>query len=375
MVLSALLPSVNSTTILLKIVFSITLLSLVERSCWLGIVKGRMQQIRFNYSLKNIGLPGYDEYHRELFHKTENGIKRMRWKAHFYLNGESGKREKKSKQSPPAVPELKRFEDDIIHMTENIKFRHVDDEFMNTLEQDKRKVEASQNVFIFADKTHNIYEMHADKYNKLLKENITKTYKLAQDGTVDKINHDLKNIANELNIGNRMEPATQPQAFISLKDHKDGFENHPKCRLINPAKSDLGKVSKTILGKINAEIHRRTCPNQWRNFEDTITWFDSLTNKDRLSFLSFDIVEFYPSITESLLDRAIALGQQFTAISDSDIRIVKHARKSLLFYNQQAWTKRNNTTTFDVTMGSFDGAEVCELVGLFILKTLEKRFG
>jgi hypothetical protein len=89
--------------------------------------------------------------------------------------------------------------------------------------------------------------MHADKYNKLLTENITKTYKVAQDGTVDKINHELKNIANELNIGNRMEPVTQPQAFISLKDHKDGFEYHPKCRLINPAKSDLGKVSKTIL--------------------------------------------------------------------------------------------------------------------------------
>jgi hypothetical protein len=80
---------------------------------------------------------------------------------------------------------------------------------MNTLEQDKRKIEASQNVFVFADKTHNIYEMHADKYNKLLTENITKTYKLAQDGTVDKINHELKNIASELNIGNRMEPATQ----------------------------------------------------------------------------------------------------------------------------------------------------------------------
>ncbi|CAB4036789.1 Hypothetical predicted protein, partial [Paramuricea clavata] len=62
-------------------------------------------------------------------------------------------------------------------------------------------------------------------------------------------------------------------------------------------------------------------------------------------------------------------------ISDSDIRIVNHARKSLLFYNQQAWTRKNNTTTFDVTIGSFDGAEVCELVGLFILNTLEKRFG
>jgi hypothetical protein len=80
------------------------------------------------------------------------------------------------------------------------------------------------------------------------------------------------------------------------------------ARLINPAKSDLGKVSKTILDNINAEIHRQTCANQWRNSEDTITWFDSLTNKDILSFLSFDIVEFYPSITESLLDRAIEWG-------------------------------------------------------------------
>ena len=30
---------------------------------------------------------------------------------------------------------------------------------------------------------------------------------------------------------------------------------------------------------------------------------------------------------------------------------------------------------FDVTMGSYDGAEVCELVGLFILKHLGEKFG
>ena len=32
-------------------------------------------------------------------------------------------------------------------------------------------------------------------------------------------------------------------------------------------------------------------------------------------------------------------------------------------------------SVFDVTMGSFDGAEVCELVGLFILNSLQERFG
>jgi hypothetical protein len=30
---------------------------------------------------------------------------------------------------------------------------------------------------------------------------------------------------------------------------------------------------------------------------------------------------------------------------------------------------------FDVAMGSFDGAEVCELIGLFALNTLAKKFG
>ena len=30
---------------------------------------------------------------------------------------------------------------------------------------------------------------------------------------------------------------------------------------------------------------------------------------------------------------------------------------------------------FDVTMGSFDGAEVCELIGLFLLDNLSKKFG
>ena len=51
------------------------------------------------------------------------------------------------------------------------------------------------------------------------------------------------------------------------------------------------------------------------------------------------------------------------------------ASKSLLFHKNRTWSKRNTDTTFDVTMGSFDGAEICELVGLFILNSLEERFG
>ena len=62
-------------------------------------------------------------------------------------------------------------------------------------------------------------------------------------------------------------------------------------------------------------------------------------------------------------------------ISDEDISIIKHARKSLLFDHERPWIKNNNSNFFDVTMGSYDGAEISELVGLFILDHLGKKFG
>ena len=52
-----------------------------------------------------------------------------------------------------------------------------------------------------------------------------------------------------------------------------------------------------------------------------------------------------------------------------------HVRKSLLFTNDSTWMKRSRDPSFDVTMGCFDGAEVCELVGLYILNLLGSKFG
>ena len=36
---------------------------------------------------------------------------------------------------------------------------------------------------------------------------------------------------------------------------------------------------------------------------------------------------------------------------------------------------KKNTNLFDVAMRAYDGAEVCELVGLFLLNTLANKFG
>ena len=53
-----------------------------------------------------------------------------------------------------------------------------------------------------------------------------------------------KVIAQDLNIDERIEKYSQKLSFITLKDHKENFINNPKCRLINPAKSEIRIVSK-----------------------------------------------------------------------------------------------------------------------------------
>ena len=52
-----------------------------------------------------------------------------------------------------------------------------------------------------------------------------------------------------------------------------------------------------------------------------------------------------------------------------------HCQKSLLFDDETDWTKKNHNSMFDVTMGSFHGAEVCELLGLFLLNNLSEKYG
>ena len=58
-------------------------------------------------------------------------------------------------------------------------------------------------------------------------------------------------------------------------------------------------------------------------------------------FYSTDIAEFYPSITENILDMAISFARQRTKISNENLRIIKHCRNSLLYNNQEPWKKKN----------------------------------
>ena len=174
------------------------------------------------------------------------------------------------------------------------------------------------------------YPLDKAAYDKLYMENVTKSYKRAGSNVYHDINLEAKEIATELKIADIVERMAKKEAFITLKDHKDDFIINPKYRLVNPAKSELGKVSKTIIENINNKVKEQTRFNQWKKTDDVIRWFSNIRDKANCVFIQFDIQEFYPSISKDLLQKSLEYAKQFTNIPPEDIFTLMHARCSAL---------------------------------------------
>ena len=168
-----------------------------------------------------------------------------------------------------------------------------------------------------------------------------------------------------------MDAYIEAGTFITIKDHKPNFPGKLECRLLNPAKSNLGKISKMFLDKAITDIKQATHSNQWKSSGEVISWFKSLEDKQSLTFFKFDVVSFYPSIKEPLFNETLNWARKYTTLTDDQISVIRNARKSFLFLDETPWIKKNSAE-FDVTMGSYDGAEVCELIGLYILHKVEQ---
>ena len=61
-------------------------------------------------------------------------------------------------------------------------------------------------------------------------------------------------------------------------------------------------------------------------------------------------------------------------MEQESLRILIYSRKSQLFCDGNTWIKKGNHM-FDVTVGLFDAAGVCKLVGLFLLHEIKHTFG
>ena len=145
-----------------------------------------MEKISFNYSLKNIPFPDKSLYTLKLTEKIESVIKRMRMESLFLFEQRNIRKQQKNtfgfkfRHHPPQCNLLEEFEKDVFDIIKSIKFRKVRNKFQEELKEDLSKIRKSRNMFVFADKTNNVYEMKSEDLEKLIVENITKLIKRLQ---------------------------------------------------------------------------------------------------------------------------------------------------------------------------------------------------
>ena len=130
------------------------------------------------------------------------------------------------------------------------------------------------------------------------------------------------------------------------------FDNHPTTRLINPSKNEIGRLRKVILDDINLKLQEALGVNQWKSTGKVLDWFRNIRGKKDYTFMIFDIKDFYPSISESLLKEALDFAKQHTHIKKKDIDLVMHARKSLLFGMGDTWRKKEHVWEITRNLGS-----------------------
>ena len=109
------------------------------------------------------------------------------------------------------------------------------------------------------------------------------------------------------------------------------FHTDTKCRLINPAKSEMGKVSSNMLKEINEPVRLETGLKQWRSTQEALSWFQEIEDKNSYEFTQLDIVDFYPSITKKLLQKAIRFARNYVYIDTRTEKVIMNSRKTILF--------------------------------------------
>ena len=329
-----------------------------------------MEKVNFNYSMKNVSLPSQKEYLLELIHSVEKFVRNLRWRAYFYLNPQQKPQKEtydfKSLRAAPKIKELQKLEDAMYDLVRNIVFRRYSNVFQRKLKESRLMIMNEPKVIVPADKSSNFYKVSKEDYDNLISKDIHKLYKKATEEEVKKIKTEHTAIVTDLEIDDRVFATAKSKARVTLKDHKEDFRNKPTTRLINPCKPEIGKISKKCLSRILEEVRDKTGLLQWKNSYDVIQWFKNIQNKKNCTLIILDVCEYYPTIDKKLLEDALQWASNIVEISEDEKRIILSSKKSLLYKDNTAY-KKKTSGDFDVTMGSFDGAETSDIVGLFLL--------
>ena len=76
---------------------------------------------------------------------------------------------------------------------------------------------------------------------------------------------------------------------------------------------------------------------------------------------------------KGLLNDALTFAETIINLDDQDKKVIYHSHKLLLYNQEQTWMKEGSDL-FDDSMGAHDSAEVCELIGIFLLNLLGRQY-
>ena len=189
-----------------------------------------MEKVNFGYSMKNIPITDQKSYKLQLIVKVEYFIKKIRWRAIFFMKGGNETEPTTHKtgftfglnstKCPPQVKELVPLEEDLIKLVKNLRFRRVDNKFQTTLAKGMKRIWSSNKTFTAVDKTSNMYCYSKKEYSSLFQNAMTSKYKKTDTHKATNINKEGINHAREVNISYRIEISDTVNSFITLKDHK-----------------------------------------------------------------------------------------------------------------------------------------------------------
>ena len=162
------------------------------------------------------------------------------------------------------------------------------------MKNDLKRTRDSKNIIVPADKTVNYYSVPKEQYQELLENNITE-YRKADENIQQEMDQKSKQIADQLDISDRVDVLAPKAAYVTLKDHKRNFRDRPTFRLINPCPSVVAKISKKMLDRINIDGRKAIKVNQWRNTQSVIEWFKGLQPKENTTFLTLIFAAFTPT--------------------------------------------------------------------------------
>ena len=156
----------------------------------------------------------------------------------------------KNRRSPAQVKDLSQFEDHLVTIVNELKFRNA-----------------------------------VWRYGKLQKS------KKTNNGT--KINKEGIRFVKQADMLHKIGRGC---SFVPSKDQKENFMNHPTARLINPSKNEIRRISKHILDQIKTKLVSEFSVNYSKNMISAINWLKNINDKGLSKFLKFDIKSFCPYI-------------------------------------------------------------------------------